>query len=99
MNIIIDRNGKELEVSVEGRLNTLTSPELEEQLEEALEDTEKLIFNFEKLDYISSSGLRVLLSAIKEIDSQGGETILKNVNQKIMDVFEVTGLTNALTIE
>ena len=99
MNITLNRNENELTVVLEGRLDTLTAPELEEQLEPAIEDIEKLIFDFEKLDYISSAGLRVLLSAAKETDSQGGEMIVKNVRPEVMEIFEVTGFADILTIE
>jgi anti-sigma B factor antagonist len=85
-------------VNIKGRLDTLTSPELEEKLEPELEDTEKLIFDFEGLEYISSAGLRVLLSAIKVMEEQG-EMSVKNVRPEVMEVFEVTGFVDFLNIE
>lgn len=98
MTVTMNRNDKELAVAINGRLDTLTSPELEEKLEPELENTEKLIFDFEGLEYISSAGLRVLLSAIKVMDEQGG-MIVKNVRPEIMEVLEITGFVDFLNIE
>ncbi|MBQ1535790.1 MAG: STAS domain-containing protein [Ruminococcus sp.] len=100
MNIAFNRNDTELTVILEGRLDTLSSPELEEKLEPELEnDTEKLIFDLSGLEYISSAGLRVLLSATKEMDSNGGEMTVTNVRGEIMEVFEVTGFSDFLNIQ
>ena len=98
MNITMNRNGTELTVAIEGRLDSLTSPELEEQLEPALEGIEKLIFDFAELRYISSAGLRVILMTLQIMEEQG-EMIVRNVSSDVMDVFEVTGLVDDLTIE
>lgn len=98
MNIKMNRNKNELIVALEGRLDTLTSPELEEKLELALEDVEKLIFDLTGLEYISSAGLRVLLSAVKIMDDQG-EMIIRGVQPVVMEVFEVTGFVDILNIE
>lgn len=98
MEIRMDRNGNELMVALTGRLDTLSSPELEEKLETALEGVEKLIFDFEELNYISSAGLRVLLSAMQIMEEQGEMTV-RNVNSDVMDVFEVTGFIDDLNIE
>ena len=84
--------------ALEGRLDTNTSPELEKELREALPGVSALELDFEKLDYISSAGLRVLLSAQKLMNRQG-EMKVKNVNETIMEIFEVTGFTDILTIE
>ncbi len=98
MTVTMNRNDKELAVAINGRLDTLTSPELEEKLEPELDNTEKLIFDFEGLEYISSAGLRVLLSAIKVMDEQG-VMIVKNVRPEIMEVLEITGFVDFLNIE
>lgn len=98
MNITMNRNGTELTVAIEGRLDSLTSPELEEQLKLALEGIEKLIFDFAELRYISSAGLRVILTTMQIMEEQG-EMIVRNVSSDVMDVFEVTGLVDDLTIE
>ncbi len=99
MTIKFDRNDKRLTVAVEGRLDTLTAPEFEEKLESALDSVEKLIFDFSELEYISSAGLRVLLAAVKEMNAQGGELTLTKVRPEVMEVFEVTGFVDILTIE
>lgn len=98
MDIRMERNGNELMIALTGRLDTLSSPELEEKLEPALEGVEKLVFDFAELKYISSAGLRVLLTALQIMDEQG-EMKVKNVCADVMDVFEVTGFVDDLDIE
>ena len=98
MTITMNKNGKELTVALEGRLDTLTAPDLEEKLEASLAGVEKLVFDFEKLQYISSAGLRVLLTALQVMEEQG-EMKLKNVCPEIMDVFKITGLLEDLRVE
>ncbi len=98
MTIHQDRIGTSLIVALEGRLDTMTAPNLEETLKEALEGVEALTFDFEKLDYISSAGLRVLLAAQKTMNRQGIMKV-KNANEIIMEIFEVTGFSDILTIE
>ena len=83
---------------LEGRLDTATSPDLEEEVKGISEDTKELIFDFENLEYISSAGLRGLLSAQKIMNKQGEMKVI-NVNETIMEIFEVTGFTDILTIE
>ena len=90
--------GKKITVTLEGRLDTVTAPDLEKELSEIISDVEELVLDFEKLDYISSAGLRVLLSAQK-IMSRQGSMKLTHVNQTVMDIFEVTGFCDILTIE
>ena len=98
MTITMTRNESELIVAVEGRLDTLTSLELEVKLEPALKDVKKLIFDFAQLRYISSAGLRVLLTAMQIMEEQG-EMIVRNVSDDIMDVFEITGFAEDLNFE
>lgn len=98
MNITVNKNGKELTVAVDGRLDTLTAPDLEEKLDEVLDDVEKLTFDFEKLEYISSAGLRVLAGAMDIMEEQDGEMFVANANDDIRDVFEVTGFIEDLNI-
>ena len=83
---------------LEGRLDTVTAPELEASLQDALVEATNLVLDFEKLEYISSAGLRVLLSAQKIISNQGTMKVI-HVNETIMDIFEVTGFDEILTIE
>ena len=89
-------NGK-ASFALEGRLDTVTAPELENSIQESLPGLEELILDFSKLDYISSAGLRVLLSAQKIMNKQGSMK-LTHVNEAVMDIFEVTGFTDILTI-
>ncbi len=87
-----------LEIALEGRLDTMTSPELEAELNKSMNDAEKLVMDFSKLDYISSAGLRVLLSAHKVMNRKGGLKII-HVNDIVQEVFEVTGFSDILDIE
>ncbi len=91
-------NGNELLIGLEGRLDTTTAPHLEEEVRSSLDNIKKLTFDFEKLDYISSAGLRVLLATQKIMNKQGS-MVIKNVNETVMDVFSVTGFVDILTIE
>ncbi|MBR4121623.1 MAG: STAS domain-containing protein [Spirochaetales bacterium] len=97
MTIKKELNGKDLAVAIEGRLDTITAPELEAELKTSLDGVEKLTLDFSALEYISSAGLRVLLSTQKRMNTQGSMT-LKNVNDTIMEIFEVTGFNDILTI-
>ena len=98
MTIQITVEGTELKYTLDGRLDTMTSPELEEDLTASIEGVETLIFDLEKLEYISSAGLRVLLWAQKTMNAQGEMKVL-NVQSDIMDVFTITGFADVLTIE
>lgn len=98
MTITKDMNGTTLNVSLEGRLDTTTAPELEQALKDSLDAADELTMDFSKLDYISSAGLRVLLSAHKAMSKKGGMKVV-NVNEIIKEVFEVTGFADILTIE
>lgn len=98
MTIEKNLNGTELNVTISGRLDTTTAPELEATLKESFEGTEKLVLDFSALEYLSSAGLRVLLAAQKVMNKQG-EMVIKNVNETINEIFEVTGFIDILTIE
>lgn len=98
MKINQTRQDDTLVIALEGRLDTMTAPELEETLKTALDGVKKLTFDFEKLDYISSAGLRVLLAAQKTMHQQGSMKVV-HPNETIMEVFEVTGFTDFLVIE
>lgn len=91
-------NATELNVKLTGRLDTTTSPELEKELKASLDGITALVIDMTGLEYISSAGLRVLLSAQKSMNRQG-EMRIKHVNETIMEIFEVTGFTDILTIE
>ncbi len=89
-------NGKAA-FALEGRLDTVTAPDLEKEIMGSIEGVNELTLDFAGLDYISSAGLRVLLSAQKIMKTRGGMTVA-NVNGSIMDIFEVTGFSEVLTI-
>ena len=97
MTITKTQNEAALELALHGRLDTTTAPELEKELESSLKGVSELTLDFAELDYISSAGLRVLLYAQKTM-SQQGSLILKNVSEIIMEIFEVTGFSDILTI-
>ena len=98
MTIEKNLNGTELNVKVSGRLDTTTAPELEAEVMGAISGVTKLVLNFEALEYLSSAGLRVLLQAQKIMNKQG-EMVVRNVNETISEIFEVTGFSDVLTIE
>ena len=98
MKISKQQNGANMTLALEGRLDTTTSPELEKELKASLDGVESLILDFTKLDYISSAGLRVLLAAHKQMSMKGGLKV-KNVNEIVREVFDVTGFADILTIE
>ena len=98
MTINKTKNGTELTIALEGRLDTMTAPDLEAELKKSLDGVETLTLDISKLDYISSAGLRVLLSAHKRMSTKGGMKVT-NVNDVVQEVFEVTGFADILTIE
>lgn len=98
MNILQEKNGTELVIALEGRLDTMTAPELEAALKDAFEGVETLVFDLEKLDYISSAGLRVLLSAQKTMNRQGNMKVT-HANEIVREIFDVTGFADILRIE
>ncbi len=98
MTITKEVNGSELNIALEGRLDTTTAPMLEEELNAAIDGITVLVFDFAKLEYISSAGLRILLAMQKKMNKQG-KMIIRNVCEDIMEVFEITGFGDILTIE
>lgn len=91
-------NDGKLSVSIEGRLDTTTAPYLEKEIRASLDNVKSLVLDIKKLEYISSAGLRVLLSTQKIMSKQGTMTI-KNANETVSEVFEITGFKDILTIE
>ncbi len=89
---------KALKFELDGRLDTITAPQLETEIKESIDGVVSLVLDFEKLEYISSAGLRVLLSAQKIMSVQG-EMKITHVNQAVMEIFEITGFAEILTIE
>ena len=98
MNIEIIANGSELTIKLTGRMDTTTAPKLEAELKQNIGGVEKLVLDFAALEYLSSAGLRVLLAAQKVMNKQG-EMVVRNVNETIAEIFEVTGFADVLTIE
>lgn len=98
MEIIKKAEGTKLEIALEGRMDTNTAPLLEAELKSSLNGVTELVFDFAKLDYISSAGLRVVLGAQKVMNRQGSMKLC-GVNDMVMEVFEVTGFVDILTIE
>ena len=98
MQITQTKDGAKLVIALEGRLDTTTAPELENVLKEELDGVEELCFDLEKLQYISSAGLRVLLAAQKTMNAQGTMKVT-NVCPEVMEVFDITGFVDILTIE
>lgn len=98
MTITTTRNGSALTLQLEGRLDTTTSPQLEAELSASLNGVTQLTLDLQQLAYLSSAGLRVILSAQKRMNKQG-QMVVRHVNETIMEVFEVTGFVDILTIE
>lgn len=97
LNIKKETNGTALKVELEGRLDTTTAPQLEEELKSALDGVTELDFDINNLQYISSAGLRVLLSVQKVMNKQGEMTV-RGANEDILEIFEVTGFSDILNI-
>lgn len=98
MNIINQREGNQLNVALEGKLDTASAPQFETFIKEELSGVDLLVLDLAKLKYTSSAGLRTIVLAQKTMNKQG-KMILKNVCEDIMDVFDMTGLLDLLTIE
>lgn len=98
MEIKTAKAGSELVIALEGRLDTITAPQFEAEVNKGFDGITSLIIDMHKLDYISSAGLRVLLKAQKIMAKQGSMTV-KNVSQELKDIFEVTGFNDILNIE
>ena len=98
MKIVKDLKDGNLVVTIIGELNSFTAPELEEVIKNDLNGVKSLVFDFKEVEYLSSAGLRVLLVAQKIMAKQG-KMSLRNVNQSVMEIFEITGFSNILDIE
>lgn len=98
MTINKTEDGAAITLALEGRLDTTTAPQFEQEVAQSLLGKTEVVLDFEKLDYLSSAGLRVILGAQKRMNRQG-TMVIKNVNETIMEVFEVTGFVDILTIE
>ena len=98
MKIVKNRQGAELTITLEGRLDTASAPDFDAIVKNELGGVETLVLDLKKLQYTSSAGLRVILLAQKTMNSQG-KMIMKNVAEAVMEVFDMTGLTDLLIIE
>ncbi len=98
MTIKTIANGTEMTIAVAGRLDTTTAPELENTVKKLTDSVTVLLLDLEEMEYISSAGLRVLLSAQKQMNGKG-KMIVKNVSAEVMEIFEITGFTDILTIK
>lgn len=98
MDIIKNKNENTLEISIVGRLDTTTAPQLDAEISSSVSGITELILNLENLAYVSSAGLRIFLSAQKIMNKQG-KMIVKNPNADIREVFDITGFSDILTIE
>ena len=98
MTIEIKRNAKETVIELVGRLDTTTAPSLDKTINDDLGNSKNLVLDFNNLEYISSAGLRVLLGAQKKLQKIGSMKVI-NVCEEVMEVFEMTGFADILTIE
>ena len=99
MNILKSYNEKELTLSVEGRINSVTSKELDKGINDELGNFDSLIIDFAKLDYISSAGLKVLIATHRKLKPDNIPFVIKNANDVIMEVFRLSGADRVLEIE
>lgn len=98
MTITKKNDGSKLTIELEGRLDTTTAPQLEEEVKDSLSGITDLVFDLQNVAYVSSAGLRVLLSAQKIMNRQGN-MVIRNANEEVMEIFEVTGFVDILNIE
>ncbi len=98
MVINVNKDGEKLMITPEGRIDTVTAPEFSKAIDDNIEGVKELTIDFEKLEYISSAGLRVLLTTQKNMSKVGSMKLI-HVGDVIMDVFNITGFVDILTIE
>lgn len=98
MEITKNIKDSELDIQLRGRLDTSTAPQLEEEIRHSINGIKTFILDLKDLEYMSSAGLRIILSAQKTMNKQG-KLIIRNVNDTIMEVFEMTGFADILSIE
>lgn len=98
MEVRISENGSALSVEISGKIDAVTAPELEKSLIDVIAEKSEIVLDFDKVTYISSAGLRVVLFAQKTIDGQGGKLIITNVDEDVYEIFEMTGFSNAFQI-
>ena len=96
---IYEKQGNRLTVKPEGRLDTVTSPELEKELQQYLDGVQEITMDFEKVEYISSGGLRLLLATQQQMEDRGGSMRLIHVNALVLDIFALVGFMDVVTVE
>ena len=96
---IYEKQGNRLTVKPEGRLDTVTSPELEKELQQFLDGVQEITMDFEKVEYISSGGLRLLLATQQQMEDRGGSMRLIHVNALVLDIFDLVGFMDVVTVE
>ena len=99
MTITKNKEGTRMTLALEGRLDTTTAPQLEAEVKTSLYDVTELVLDLEMLEYISSAGLRVILAAQKQMNKKNSPMVVMNANETVMEVFELTGFTDILTIQ
>ena len=99
MEVKFNKQSSSLTVVISGNIDTVTAPELDSQLQENLSGIKDLVLDFAAVDYISSAGLRVILMANQQMEDVDGNMSVKNVNEDVRDVFEMTGFDSLLNLE
>ena len=101
MNVIKEQNGRQMILSLEGRIDSLTSPKLSEEMMQILnniDDIDELIMDLRKVDYLSSAGFRVFLATNQKMEEDGKKVIFRNISERIYNLFKMTGVTEFLDI-
>ena len=99
MEVKFNKQDSSLTVTISGNIDTVTAPELDSKLQENISDVKDLVLDFAAVDYISSAGLRVVLMANQQMEDVDGNMTVKNVNDDVRDVFEMTGFDSLLNLE
>ena len=99
MEVKFNKQNSSLTVTISGNIDTVTAPELDSKLQENISDVKDLVLDFAAVDYISSAGLRVILMANQQMEDVDGNLTIKNVNEDVRDVFEMTGFDSLLNLE
>ncbi len=99
MEVKFNKQDSSLTVTISGNIDTVTAPELDSKLQENISDVKDLVLDFAAVDYISSAGLRVILMANQQMEDVDGNLTVKNVNEDVRDVFEMTGFDSLLNLE
>lgn len=92
------KEGSNMTLTLKGRLDTITAPNLEDEIDESIDDVTDLVMDFQEIEYVSSAGLRVLLTAQQTMDEKGS-MVIKNASDSVKDVFEITGFVDILNVE